>query len=536
MKTSGFVAARIPDRLLVSACTLFALVISNAAMPNTHAATVNWLNNAGGSFTDPGNWDNVVPGSADTAVFRRGGLTYDVNFASPIANDFARVGNDTVSFRSSDASAAYSISDSLNSGAGLVIGELPGERGVLNDYLGSTTTSSLILGQGAGSNGVLNILAGTFNVTQTVKIGLDGTGELNVLNGAVFNSPPSGVSLRSGASITVSGPGSRWNHNAGASISIPINIQIRNGGEVSYRSLFFLHGAQAPIIVDGTNSALTLYQLGFLADTGGSIVISNGGKMSTSYVDLANNPSQTMVTVDGAGSVWTHNGHLSISGGTAAPAVLIKNGGKLATTDGELGSGGGRTVSIDGPGASWSNAGLLSIKARVSLINGGNLYSTGLVSLTLGGTFLGNGTVDASVSTANGGTIAPGEPIGLLTIAGNYDQKTNGNLQIDLSSTSAGLYDRLLVTGSAALDGVLTISLTNGFVPSQGDTFDILDAASISGHFADLQLPTLPKPLGWDTSALYTTGAVSIVPEPSTLALLTIGALGICLHRKRRLN
>jgi len=46
-------------------------------------------------------------------------------------------------------------------------------------------------------------------------------------------------------------------------------------------------------------------------------------------------------------------------------------------------------------------------------------------------------------------------------------------------------------------------------------------------------MPDLGGGLSWDTSNLYTTGAIGVVPEPATLALLTLGGLAI-LRRSRR--
>ena len=52
------------------------------------------------------------------------------------------------------------------------------------------------------------------------------------------------------------------------------------------------------------------------------------------------------------------------------------------------------------------------------------------------------------------------------------------------------------------------------FPPANGDTFDILDFASVSGEFdpfGPLDLPGLVGRKVWDTSALYSTGEISVV-------------------------
>jgi len=52
-----------------------------------------------------------------------------------------------------------------------------------------------------------------------------------------------------------------------------------------------------------------------------------------------------------------------------------------------------------------------------------------------------------------------------------------------------------------------------------------------SGTFASVLLPDLPGMLGWDSSHLYSSGTLSVIPEPATLSLL---ALGLLLAWRRR--
>jgi hypothetical protein len=53
--------------------------------------------------------------------------------------------------------------------------------------------------------------------------------------------------------------------------------------------------------------------------------------------------------------------------------------------------------------------------------------------------------------------------------------------------------------------------LINGFNPTAGNSFDILDWGTLAGTFSSLQLPVLGGTLVWNTSQLYTLGVISVV-------------------------
>ena len=64
-------------------------------------------------------------------------------------------------------------------------------------------------------------------------------------------------------------------------------------------------------------------------------------------------------------------------------------------------------------------------------------------------------------------------------------QNSTGSLNISIGGLTAGTqYGQLNVTQAASLNGTLNISLINGFVPNVGDTFNILNASSVTGTFS----------------------------------------------------
>jgi hypothetical protein len=109
-------------------------------------------------------------------------------------------------------------------------------------------------------------------------------------------------------------------------------------------------------------------------------------------------------------------------------------------------------------------------------------------------------------------------------------------LVMEFSGTGAGLYDQLDVQGTFAAGGTLSLTLIDGFTPLYGASFTIFDGSTPGFDNGSFTLATnLGDGLYWDTSFLATAGIVTVVPEPSTGVLLSLGALGAALaSRKRR--
>jgi hypothetical protein len=141
--------------------------------------------------------------------------------------------------------------------------------------------------------------------------------------------------------------------------------------------------------------------------------------------------------------------------------------------------------------------------------------------------------------TDQGGTIAPGDPIGGFDAAGTYAQgsgigqtRVAGSLTmqsgaIEIELASAASFDKLIVDGNLTAGGVLNVSLQSPYTPALGDSFDVFDWGSQSGAFAVVNLPPLDPGLSWNTAQLYSDGILSVVavPEPAAIVLLALGGL-----------
>ncbi|MGA2062197.1 MAG: DUF3466 family protein [Thermoguttaceae bacterium] len=163
--------------------------------------------------------------------------------------------------------------------------------------------------------------------------------------------------------------------------------------------------------------------------------------------------------------------------------------------------------------------------------NGHTLSTESGLSIANGATLKGTGTIISNIT--NAGTIAPGNSPGILSINGSL---TNSNtLEFEIANLSS--HDKINVTGVFSAAGTIAVKLLNGYAPADGDMFNLMSFGSFanSGYVFDFSQAGLPAGMQWDTVIFATTGSISVVPEPGTLALLCTAGLGMltCVWRRK---
>jgi hypothetical protein len=111
----------------------------------------------------------------------------------------------------------------------------------------------------------------------------------------------------------------------------------------------------------------------------------------------------------------------------------------------------------------------------------GHIYGVGTLDIT-GTTFTNAGRIDPA------GHFATDPAPDTLTVSGNLTQTSTSVIMIHLKQIAPGnvISDVLVVTGTATLDGFLLAELhatDTGYVPSSGDEFEVITAASGTGFF-----------------------------------------------------
>ena len=170
---------------------------------------------------------------------------------------------------------------------------------------------------------------------------------------------------------------------------------------------------------------------------------------------------------------------------------------------------------------SSSYSGATTISQGELVVDG--CLSNSAVTVT-GGTLGGTGYV-GNVTVNGGGQIATGGSLGVLHVSGDLVLTASAAVNCELDASASGI-GQLDVSGQATLNGALDVKFASGFTPSAGQSFDLITGAT-TGNFSQVNLPPLANGMSWNTGSLYATGTISVVPEPSTLALLGFGAGGL---------
>ena len=163
----------------------------------------------------------------------------------------------------------------------------------------------------------------------------------------------------------------------------------------------------------------------------------------------------------------------------------------------------------------------------------------GAATVQSGATLDGTGTTGA-LTVQSGGTLAPGDAPGTIT-TGNLDLETGSALAIEAGGTSpgAGGFDQVDVNGSVTLGGTLSFTLLNGFTPSVGQTFEIINNDgndAVNGTFAGLAEGATFTQAGVTYSISYvggtgndvvlTVGNAPVVPDQPPVVMLGVTLAG----------
>ncbi|MCA9062811.1 MAG: autotransporter-associated beta strand repeat-containing protein, partial [Planctomycetaceae bacterium] len=197
---------------------------------------------------------------------------------------------------------------------------------------------------------------------------------------------------------------------------------------------------------------------------------------------------------------------------------------------------GGNNLDSTFPGVISGTGDLVKNGTGRLTLNGTSTF-TGTTTINAG-TLGGSGTLPGPVDIQSGAVIAPGNSPGILN-TGDFDLAAGATLEIEIGGTTPGNtasdHDQINVTGTVSLAGTLSTLQWNGYAPSLGDQFVIINndgADSVGGTFSGLpEGSTIANFLGSGLAALITyqggDGNDVVLTVADTAVLVNGGTLNI---------
>jgi hypothetical protein len=457
-----------------------------------------------------------------------------------------------------------------------------GEMNVGADTTGGTVTVSQFNtgGGGTGQTGILNLDSGTVSATsgsasitsdsgQTTEVNVNGatltSATLNakqITSGSGTNLGTTNLTITGG---TVSATNSSASITSGSGSTTDVNI---SGGALN----------TGQITAGGTTN-LTISG-GTVNATDGSGSISSGGSGTAtninlnggvlSVVNIENGSSGGTTPTFGSVTLTFNGGTLQENGGSAFNrGIMFANSGG-GTTDAVV-NGGGATIDTNGSAGVYVYVPLTAGTGSGGLTVENSQGGAGMVALAGGAnTYTGPTVVDSNMTLQ---LVGHGSPITAATIANSTLQLASGatfNPQPDITAGTTGMnlnLGGLVLTGGSTIELALTstaaqeLTLAGAASISGTNTIDMFPSLSPTsltpGQYTLISAPSGLTAGAFDFSngsltenltvgsnnyllSLGTIGTtaetltVAAVPEPTAVALLAVGAMGLLLIRRRK--
>ncbi|WP_398476711.1 autotransporter domain-containing protein [Tardiphaga sp.] len=369
---------------------------------------------------------------------------------------------------------------------------------VINNGIGATISGNSF---GITALGGVSRVTNSGSIVGTFSAGIATVNDISVTNYAsgVISSTNNGINAGNGAATLDNAGTVTGSNGAGVLATTGVTAINRAGGVINGDD--GIRTAGNAIV---TNSGRIDGQQTAIYATGSATVTNNaGGSISGSWLGVY---AAGASSVFNAGSISGGNAAINFSGGgstlTLAPGSDI-TGYVIGSGSNTLQLGGTGAASFDisrlGAGlqyqafdtfnkidsSTWTLTGTSTFAGPVSVNGGtlavnGNLASASLLMVNPDGTIGGSGTLGAV--TILGGTLAPGNSIGTLTI-GSLTMTAASTYLVEVSGASS---DKTVVTGAAAIAGKVTINPLTRL--GSTTTYTILNAGMLTGTFDSVSL------------------------------------------------
>jgi autotransporter-associated beta strand protein len=264
-----------------------------------------------------------------------------------------------------------------------------------------------------------------------------------------------------------------------------------------------------------TGDGSAIFDLG----TGANYASVRNNATAISLGGLAGGPATTLqgegsyanavtFTLGSAGANAEFDGVIANGGYSGNPAVsIVKTGGNTQIFTNANTYSGGTTIS----------GGTLLVNNT-----GGSGTGSGAVAVNSGGTLGGAGIISGAVTVTSGGALAPGNPLGALTLSSTLTLAAGSMTFVQVQHSP--LTNDAVISGALTEGGTLVVSNSAMAAFTAGDNFKLFNAAGYSSAFGGFNLPSVNAGLVWNTTRLNVDGTIWVVstnaPGINTIRML----------------
>jgi autotransporter-associated beta strand protein len=529
---------------------------STTAVSISNGATLQYTGANGaisGTAATPGAHTYSLVGGNGAISVSEAGTELTLNGAISGAGSLVKSGAGTLTL---GAAATYTGSTIINTGT---LKNSAGDRlpttpvfinsGAVWDISAGGDTVGTIFGGGtisAGTGTARILTVGGDNVSSMTT---DGSNSFTTFSGNFSGAAAHQLSKTGNGVLTLSNAvTSSWTGTTGVSGGV---LRLGASNTLSASSGMTIANSAGPSQLElGAGFTQQFASLGFGGSAGtatsqGNVLIGSGATLTVAgnldYVST-NNPLGAVISGAGTLSVGSATRLITVNDSTTVPASEAE-----LTISTPIASVGAFGINKAGTGTlllSGSNTytGTTTVTAGTLLINGSTATGSA-VTVASGATLGGNGTVGGN--TVINGTLAPGNSPGLLTFSGNLT--LNGTTALQVTGLTRGSqYDAVNVGTQLTYGGILTVDFSNTF--SSGANFNFFDFGSKTGSLSSIAFTgsyvgsltetSLGSGVwngtvgGQDFQFLNSSGVLSVVPEPSTWAMV-VGGFAMLLIGQR---
>lgn len=416
--------------------------------------------------------------------------------------------------------------------------------------IGSASAGSLTIingGQVSSETGVIGVnRAGTMTVSGRgstwrndidINVGRNSDGVLTISDGALVESAAAyiGDGSTSTGNVLITGSGSTWRNSGDVYLSLlgTATLTVSDGATFESATAYLVYDtsstSSSDVLITGSGSSWTNSGAVYLGLVGTStLTLSDGATLSAGNMSIANNfgSSGTLYigssTIGSPGAAGTFDVD-SVTFGDGSGVIVFNHDDENYVFASDV----ARDGFLDFVAGSTSLTGSYRNFTGAMRVSGGYLSVDTVTSASIdviAGAIGGSGTI-GGLSVGSGATLAPGNSIGTLTVAGNASLLSGSAYQVEV--TDAGTADLLHATGTVTIDSGARLNILaenrtdDGSTYSPATTYTIITADDgLSGQFGTVteNFAYLDASMAYSsTNALLTlTRAADFVDHAST--------------------